>query len=90
MASEDHRTIRRLAVAFNERDVEGLVANLDPDAELYPLRAQLEGKACRAQSVSVPLVDGTPGSSGSIETASRSARAKALKQASIMWCAFDP
>ena len=40
--------------------------------------------------VSVPFVDGTPVSSGSIATAARSARASALKHASIMWCAFVP
>ena len=44
----------------------------------------------RDRHVSVPLVEGTPVSSGSIATAIRSARAKALKQASIMWCAFVP
>src|SRR3954451_9269954 len=41
-------------------------------------------------SVSVPLVEGTPLSSGSIETATRSARENALNAASIMWCALDP
>ena len=41
-------------------------------------------------SVSVPLVDGTPLSPGSMETASRRARANALKLASIMWWAFEP
>ena len=43
-----------------------------------------------AHSLSVPLVEGTPLSSGSIETATRRARAKALKQASIMWWALVP
>src|SRR4029453_17098533 len=41
-------------------------------------------------SGSVPWVEGTPLSSGSIETACRSAPANALKLASIMWCVFDP
>src|SRR4051812_42530259 len=41
-------------------------------------------------SVRVPLVEGTPLSSGSIETATRSARANALKDASIMWWALEP
>src|ERR687897_753446 len=40
--------------------------------------------------VSVPFVDGTPLSPGSICTAWRSALANALKHASTMWCAFDP
>src|SRR3954447_8187541 len=39
---------------------------------------------------SVPFVEGTPVSSGSTETATRSARAKALKDASIMWWALLP
>ena len=39
---------------------------------------------------SVPLVDGTPVSVGSIATATRSARAKALNAASIMWWALVP
>ena len=43
-----------------------------------------------SRQVSVPFVLGTPGSSGSIDTASRSARANALKHASTMWCALVP
>ena len=35
-------------------------------------------------------MDGTPGSLSSIAVASRKARAKALKQASIMWWALVP
>src|SRR5207249_4778046 len=41
-------------------------------------------------AVSVPFVLGTPGSEGSIATASRRARANALNAASIMWCALLP
>src|SRR5690606_25467437 len=41
-------------------------------------------------AVSVPLVDGTPRSFGSIDTATRSARASALIPASIMWWAPRP
>ena len=41
-------------------------------------------------SLSVPLVDGHLGLLGSIATAPRSARAKALKLASITWWAFVP
>src|SRR6185437_6814514 len=37
-----------------------------------------------------PLVDGIPCSESSIDTASRSARANALKHASILWWAFVP
>ena len=40
--------------------------------------------------VRVPLVDGIPGSAGSIDTASRNARANDLKHASIMWWALEP
>ena len=41
-------------------------------------------------TVSVPLVEGTPVSVGSMATAARSARAKALNAASIMWWALVP
>src|SRR4029077_663406 len=44
----------------------------------------------RTHAVSVPFVDGTPVSVGSIATAVRSARAVALNAASIMWWALDP
>ena len=47
MAPDNQQIIRRLAAAFNERDAEAMIADLDPAAELYPLRAQLEGKAYR-------------------------------------------
>ena len=43
-----------------------------------------------AHFVSVPLVDGTPTTRGSSRAAIEAARAKALKSASIMWCAFSP
>ena len=43
-----------------------------------------------AHAVSVPLVDGTPTTRGSIRTAAEVARANALNSASIMWCAFSP
>ena len=39
---------------------------------------------------STPLVDGMPVSVGRARSPARSARANALKQASIMWCAFVP
>jgi ketosteroid isomerase-like protein len=35
---------RRGLEAFNQRDVEGVLATLDPDVELIPLRAVLEGR----------------------------------------------
>ena len=54
------------------------------------IRSGLAGGDENEYSVSVPLVEGTPVSSGSIATASRSARAKALKAASIMWWALEP
>ena len=41
--------------------------------------------------MSTPLLLGTdPWRLGSASTAARSARAKALKQASMMWCEFRP
>ncbi len=39
---------------------------------------------------SVPLVEGTPVHRGSISSASRRARAHALKTASLMWCVLRP
>src|SRR5215218_1366028 len=50
----------------------------------------IEDRDPGAHSLRVPLVEGTPLSSGSIETATRRARAKALNAASIMWWALDP
>ena len=47
MSAENIETVRRLMVAFNERDVAGMAAHLSEDAELMPLRAQLEGKQYR-------------------------------------------
>ena len=38
----------------------------------------------------IPLVEGTPVSSGSSAAAARRARAKALKEASTMWCELAP
>jgi ketosteroid isomerase-like protein len=45
--SENVATARRAADAFNARDIEAYVAELDPDAEVESLRAQLEGKRYR-------------------------------------------
>jgi ketosteroid isomerase-like protein len=36
-------TIREAVAALNRRDVEGIAASLDPDVELVPLRAVLDG-----------------------------------------------
>lgn len=47
MSAENVETVRRLAEAFNDRDVDAMVQDLHPDAVLYPLRAQLEGKVYR-------------------------------------------
>ena len=47
MSAENVETLRRLMAAFNERDLEGMAAHISEDAELYPMRAQLEGKAYR-------------------------------------------
>ena len=43
-SSPNLATVRRLIEAINDRDSETFVAALDPDVELYPLRAQLEGR----------------------------------------------
>ena len=45
MSADNVETVRRLMAAFNDRDVDGMAAELSEDAEFYPLRAQLEGKA---------------------------------------------
>jgi ketosteroid isomerase-like protein len=47
VSAENVEIIRRLVEALNDRDLDTLVAITDPDLELYPLRAQLEGKAYR-------------------------------------------
>ena len=54
--------------------------------EVAPRRRLRDGASPETaiQEVRVPLVEGTPVSFGSISTASRSARANALKHASIM------
>jgi ketosteroid isomerase-like protein len=47
MSAENVEIVRRLVVALNGRDLEALFAETDEDAELYPLRAQLEGSTYR-------------------------------------------
>ncbi|HZO58301.1 MAG TPA: nuclear transport factor 2 family protein [Solirubrobacterales bacterium] len=43
MTEADVETIRAGLAALNRRDVEGMLATLQPDCELVPLRAVLEG-----------------------------------------------
>jgi ketosteroid isomerase-like protein len=43
MSSEDVETIRAGVAALNRGDVDGMAATLDPDVELVPLRAALDG-----------------------------------------------
>ena len=47
MSAENVESVRRLMVAFNDRDLDAMAAELSDDAELLPLRAQLEGKRYR-------------------------------------------
>ena len=47
MSAQNVESVRRFVEAFNERDVDAIAAELGGDAELYPLRAQLEGKSYR-------------------------------------------
>jgi ketosteroid isomerase-like protein len=47
VSAQNVQIIRQMVEAFNERDFEGMAQNMEPDAELYPLRAQLEGKIYR-------------------------------------------
>ena len=43
--SEEHlETVRRLAAAFNERDLDAFLADVDAEVEFHSLRAQLEGR----------------------------------------------
>src|SRR4051794_8281710 len=63
---------------------------LDAAAVAHAVVDDPDRRRARAHAVSVPFVDGTPASVGSIATAARSARANALKAASIMWWAFVP
>ncbi|MGH2951555.1 MAG: nuclear transport factor 2 family protein [Solirubrobacterales bacterium] len=44
MPAGDAEVIRRLLEAFNAGDVEGMVALTHPEGEIYPMRAQLEGR----------------------------------------------
>ena len=47
MSGEAAEIVRRFLDAFNARDTETMLEMLHPEAELYPMRAQLEGKAYR-------------------------------------------
>jgi uncharacterized protein len=47
MSAKDVETIREGIAALNRGDVEGIEAMLDPDVELVPLRAVLEGSSYR-------------------------------------------
>ena len=47
MSAENVQLIRKLVEALNDRDLDALVEHIEPDAELHPLRAQLEGKVYR-------------------------------------------
>ncbi len=47
MSQADVETIRAGLAALNRRDVDGMLATLQPDAEMVPLRAVLEGTVYR-------------------------------------------
>jgi ketosteroid isomerase-like protein len=47
MSARDLETIREGIAALNQGDVEGIAATLDPDVELVPLRAVLDGTVYR-------------------------------------------
>ncbi len=47
MSAENVRVVRRLAEAFNDREVAAMLETLAPGAELHPLRAQLGARAYR-------------------------------------------
>src|SRR5690606_28228375 len=73
----------------------------DPDLEVAPgttgraletLRRapQVANPVVDDRDHSVPFVESTPVTRGSSEVAASSARANALKAASILWCGFRP
>jgi ketosteroid isomerase-like protein len=47
MSQDNVEIVRRTFAAFNAREVENLVRLFDPDCELVPFRAQLEGLVYR-------------------------------------------
>ena len=47
MSATDVETIRKGVAALNRGDVDGMAATLDPDVELVPLRAVLDGSIYR-------------------------------------------
>jgi ketosteroid isomerase-like protein len=47
MSQSEVETIRAGLAALNRRDVEGMLATLQPDVELVPMRAVLEGTVYR-------------------------------------------
>jgi ketosteroid isomerase-like protein len=47
VSAENVQIVRGLVEAFNDRDLDAMAQVMEPGAELYPLRAQLEGKVYR-------------------------------------------
>lgn len=47
MSDDPVEMVRRFLEAFNARQTETMLEMLHPEAELYPMRAQLEGRAYR-------------------------------------------
>jgi ketosteroid isomerase-like protein len=47
VSTENVEIVRRLLDAFNDRDLDAMLAATHPEAELQSLRAQLEGRAYR-------------------------------------------
>jgi ketosteroid isomerase-like protein len=57
MASErDLETVRRTYDAFNRRDIDGLIATLDPEMEWHPLLGELGGGVYRGHEGARRLV----------------------------------
>jgi ketosteroid isomerase-like protein len=44
LSAQNLETVRRLAAAFNDRDLDSFLTHLDPEVEFHSLRAQLEGR----------------------------------------------
>src|SRR6185437_15204938 len=93
-AGQDHSVGRAhgRVVARNDRICSNPGERLLDRAQIaHPVVEHGDARADRrAEAHRTPFVDGTPVSVSSIDTASRRARANALKHASSLWCALVP
>jgi ketosteroid isomerase-like protein len=50
VSGDDAAVIRRFTDAFNERNIDGMLALSDEEVEILPMRAQLEGRSYRGHA----------------------------------------